>query len=93
MKTDVEILFMADLPSRAVTVYLCMKQYSNKHGQCFPSIKTLAKSSGLSVSTVKRAINDLEKEGFIKKQNRFRSDGGKSSSIYSLINNVSTTKR
>lgn len=84
MKTDVEVLFMSDLPSRAVSVYLILRTYADKSNRCYPSLKTISNASGLSVSTVKRAIADLEKTGFIKTENRFRSSGAKTSNLYKL---------
>jgi len=36
-----------------------------KEGQMMPSIRKLAKDLGISVITIKRAYDDLEKEGYI----------------------------
>lgn len=36
-----------------------------KEGEILPSIRSLAKDVGVSVITITRAYNDLEKEGFI----------------------------
>lgn len=38
----------------------------------------------MSRSTVKRAISDLEKAGFVVKERRYRENGGNSSNIYYL---------
>ena len=38
----------------------------------------------LSRSTVKRAISDLEKAGFVIKERRYRDNGGNSSNLYRL---------
>ena len=77
-------IFASDLPSRAVTVYLYLEKRANKESTCFPAIPTIAKDTKLSVSTVKRALNDLVKAGFISKENRYRDNGGKSSNLYYL---------
>ncbi|MGN0179530.1 MAG: helix-turn-helix domain-containing protein [Monoglobaceae bacterium] len=52
--------------------------------QCFPSISTICKETKLSRSTVKRAIRDLERAGFIDKEQRYRPNGGNSSNLYKL---------
>ena len=52
---------------------------------CWPSIKTIALNASLSVSTVKRCLNNLQKKGFIKKIPRFGQAGRRTSSIYQWI--------
>ena len=61
------------------------KIYSNTDGQCYPAIGTIAKELNLSRRTVERAIQDLVKAGLIKKEQRWRENGGKSSLLYTLI--------
>lgn len=78
-------IYKADLPHRAVAVYLYLSDRANKEGTCFPAIKTIAKDLSMSVSTVKRAISDLEKNGFIQKKQRWRENGGKSSLLYKIM--------
>lgn len=78
-------IYKADLPHRAVAVYLYLSDRANKEGTCFPAIRTMAKDMNTSVSTVKRAISDLEQNGFIRKKQRWRENGGKSSLLYEII--------
>lgn len=78
-------IYKADLPHRAVAVYLYLSDRANKDGTCFPAIKTIAKDLSMSVSTVKRAIGDLERNRFIRKKQRWRENGGKSSLLYEII--------
>lgn len=77
-------LFMEDLPHRAVAVYMYLDGRANKQGQCWPAIPTIARELKLSVSTVKRALHDLEKAGHICREQRYRESGGKSSLLYTL---------
>ena len=76
-------IYSSDLPHRAKAVYL--KDRSNTDGQCYPAIGTIAKELNLSRRTVERAIQDLVKAGLIKKEQRWRENGGKSSLLYTLI--------
>lgn len=78
-------IYEAELPHRAVAVYLYLKDRADKEGTCYPAIGTIARELHLSVSTVKRAVNDLEREGFIRKKQRWRENGGRSSLLYEII--------
>lgn len=62
---------------RAVAVYLYLKERANKEGTCYPAIGTIARDLSLTASTVKRAVGDLEKNGFIRKKQRWRDNGGR----------------
>lgn len=63
-------------------MYLCDR--ADKEAKCFLSIRTIAKDLSIGTSTVKRALNDLEKLGHIARVNRKRTNGGKSSNMYYL---------
>lgn len=77
-------LYRDDLPHRAVSVYMYLFDRANKEMQCFPAIPTIAKELKLSRSTVKRALDDLEKAGYLTRDNRKRQNGGNSSNFYTL---------
>jgi len=77
-------VYAADLPHRAVTVYMYLKNRAGKEGQCFPAISTIATDLKLSKRTVERALADLEKAGFVKRTARWRARGGQSSNLYVL---------
>ena len=49
-----DTFYQQNLPSRAVTVYLYLRERSNKDGTCFPFIPTVSRDTGLSEATVKR---------------------------------------
>jgi len=57
---------------------------ADKDRKCYPAIGTIARELKLSSSTVKRAITDLEKAGYLRKEQRWRGNGGKSSNLYFL---------
>lgn len=75
-------LYISELPHRAVTVYMYLRDRADKNGKCYPAIGTIATELKLSRSTVKRAIIDLEKTGYLRKEQRWRENGGKSSNMY-----------
>lgn len=63
--------FSSELKPRARLVLQVLVLHCNKEGECFPSIKTIAAKCGYGVSTVKRALDELVKAGYIVKQARF----------------------
>ena len=77
-------IYNSELSSRAVSVYLYLKTRANKDGQCWPSLKTIARDMKIGISTVQRAVNELEKTGFIIKEPRYRKSGANSSTLYKL---------
>ena len=72
------------LPPRAVSVYMYLKDRSNSAGSCWPGIKTIARDMKLSRSTVKRALADLEKAGYLRILPRYRENGSSTSNLYSI---------
>lgn len=77
-------LYRSELPSRAVSVYMYLADRANKDGQCYPAIPTIAYETKLSRSTVKRALDDLQRAGFLTRESRYRGKGGNSSNLYTL---------
>jgi GntR family transcriptional regulator len=77
-------LYKEEIPTRAKIVYMYLKDRSNKEGECWPAIRTIAKDTSMSVSTVKRAIADLIRCGLLCKEYRYRENGSNSSNRYFL---------
>lgn len=71
-----------ELPHRAVTVFMYLSNRAGKKRECFPSVKTIGADLHISKSTVFRALNDLEKSGLIEREERYRTSGGRSSTLY-----------
>lgn len=79
-----DFLYRTELPHRAVSVYVYLKDRANNDGECWPAIPTIARELKLSQSTVRRALQDLRKAGFLETEQRYRDNGGKSSLCYRL---------
>lgn len=75
-------IYASDLTHRARSVYM---DHTNKSGQCWPGIRTIAADLNLSRSTVKRALDDLCKAGLISITPRWRENGSLSSNLYQLL--------
>ena len=80
-----ETVFADDnLPARAKTVYLYLRTRTGKREACWPGIRTIAGDLNLSESTVKRAIRELEQHGYLRREARFRPNGGRTSNRYTV---------
>ena len=82
--TKVNELCRADLPPRACSVYLYLFQRCYNKDSCFPAIATICSDTKLSRSTVKRALKDLERSGFVKRLTRHLDYGGQTRNLYVL---------
>lgn len=78
-------IYQEDLPARSKLVYMYLKDRANKEGQCWPAIQTIGRDLGLSRSTVKRALRELEQGSFLVKQSRKRENKGDTSNLYLII--------
>ena len=78
-------IYAAQLPHRARTVYMYLKDRANRDGACWPGIRTIARELGLSQATVRRALKDLENGGWIVKTPRYRDNGSSTSNFYKVI--------
>lgn len=68
-----------ELPHRARSVYMYLKDRAGMGQDCWPAVKTIAADLQLSRSTVKRALHDLTRAGLVEKENRYRESGGMTS--------------
>ena len=82
--TDLKRIYQSDLPSRAIAVYLYLRGRANKEGICWPAIPTMARELKMSESTIRRALRDLVREGFLVIEKRQRESGADSSDRYCL---------
>lgn len=73
-----------ELSHMARAVYMYLKDRSDIKGTCWPSIKNIGKDLHVSQSTVKRALNELEKAGYITRQHRYRENGSYTSNLYTI---------
>lgn len=77
--------WVLELPvsANAIRVYCVLRRFAdNKTGACFPSRKTLAMRSRLSVSTLDRALKELDESGAIEVKVRRSEAGDYTSNLY-----------
>lgn len=78
-------IYAAELPHRAVAVYIYLKSRANKEGVCWPGVRTIAAELNLSRTTVQRALRDLKEGGWISAEPRYRENGSNSSNCYRIL--------
>ena len=78
-------LYTMDLQHRAKLVYLYLNDRKDKDDVTWPCINTIARDLSLSRTTVKRAIQDLEAAGLVRKEAHYRANGSATSNRYYLI--------
>lgn len=74
-----------ELPQRAKLVYLYLYDRRDSEGKAWPSVKRIAKDLSISEKTARRAIQDLEKAGLIRKEYAYRRNGSHTSNRYYLL--------
>ena len=78
-------IYIDNLPHRAKTVYMYLRDRANEKRSCWPGINRIASDLEMSRSTVKRALGDLIQNGYIEKALRYRSNGSYSSNLYTIL--------
>jgi hypothetical protein len=73
-----------DVAPKAKIVYLALLTFIDRNGECWPAHTAIAARSALSVSTVKRALEQLREQGVVTWRARWRSDTGQTSNHYTL---------
>jgi len=74
-----------ELPHRAKLVYIYLHDRMDSERKAWPGLNRIAADLSLSRSTVKRAVADLVKAGYIKKEFAFRGNGSHTSNHYFLL--------
>ena len=74
-----------ELSHRARAVYMYLRDRSDAEGKCWPGVKRIAADLRLSRRTAQRAIADLEKAGYLKRNERFRDNGSRTSNLYTIL--------
>nr|DAL36429.1 MAG TPA_asm: helix-turn-helix domain protein [Caudoviricetes sp.] len=72
------------LPREKLILLALADAASDETWRCWPSHRHLAEKTGYSVSTVKRALAELEASGRIVRRGRVRASGARSSDVYLL---------
>lgn len=74
----------AELEGSSLLLLLAIADHANAEGYCWPSVPTLAKQARLSERQAQRVLVQLEKGGFIRRENK----GGRGNHAYYYLQDV-----
>ena len=80
---DWNVFKVDSLSGSAKKVYTYLSTVADVDGYSFPFLRTIARRTKLSTSTVSKALRELEKVGLVKTEQRYSRRGG-SSNLYHL---------
>lgn len=80
-----ETIYRDEVSAKAVTVYRYLLDRQGTHGSCFVSHRRMAHDNKCSVSTVKRALRELERKGYIVREEKRRGNGSQCCNTYRCI--------
>ena len=78
------ILFHSGISDAALRTWLVLASYVNKTRTAFPGVATLARDRNKSQRQLFEHLDILEREGLLLREPRYRDDGGRSSTLYTL---------
>ena len=55
-------VYSEELPHRAISVYMYLKERADKKSQCYPAMSTIAEELNLSRRTIQRAVADFRRK-------------------------------
>ena len=74
-----------ELSHHARAVYMYLHNRADAEGKCWPGVKRIGSDLHLSRRTTQRALSELERAGHIKRSERYRENGGRTSNLYTII--------
>ena len=76
--------FLGKISAKAKVVYIYLCRLFGQEKQAYPAHKTTAEACGISLSSVRKAIDELEQAGFIERKPQYRDNGGQRANLYTL---------
>ena len=81
---EFEMIYRDDVSPTAVMLYMYLFERSGSKGYCWPSINTIAHEIKRCRTTVKKALRELERKGYLETEQQRRANGSKTSSLYRI---------
>ena len=73
-----------DLVASAKMVLVALSNFADERGVCFPSLRTLAKTSGVKKTNLCYILKTFMKCGILKRTRRKRANGSDTSTLYTI---------
>ena len=77
-----EIIYRDEVSAKAVSVFRYLLDRQGKYDFCYVSHRRMAGDLKISVSTVKRARDELERKGYVGIEQQRRANGSRCSNVY-----------
>ena len=77
-----EMIYRDEVSAKAVSVFRYLLDQQGSHESCFVSHRRIAADLKISVSTVKRALDELERKGYVDIEQQRRANGSRCSNVY-----------
>ena len=84
------VIFTAPISGHAKLVYAYLCKCADGNGISYPAHKTIATAAGICVTTVKKALKELEDAGLVTVQGQARANGGRRANVYTLVKGSGT---
>jgi DNA-binding transcriptional regulator YhcF (GntR family) len=81
---EFEMIYRDDVSPTAISLFQYLVERSGCKGYCWPSINTIAHEIKRCRTTVKKALRELERKGYLDTEQQRRANGSKTSSIYRI---------
>jgi hypothetical protein len=81
-------IFDEKISNHAKLLYCFMCRIADNEGFSFPSHKYIADKCGIGVTSIKKAIKELEEIGVLDVAPRVNKTKGKTSNLYSVIDKI-----
>ena len=78
------LLYSEKFTPAAKLTYAVVQGHVDEYGKAWPSLGVIASKSGLSKSSVQRALRELIAAGLVTAEERRRKDGGQASNAYTI---------
>jgi len=78
------MIYRDDVSPTAVALYQYLVERAGSKGCCWPSINTIARDVKRCRTTVKKALRELERKGYLETEQQRRANGSKTSSLYHI---------
>ena len=79
------VIFTTPVSGHAKLVYAYLCKCADGSGKCFPAHKAIATAASICVTTVKKALKELEDAGLVTVQEQARANGGRRANVYTLV--------
>ena len=77
-----EMIYRDEVTAKAVSAFRYLLDRQGSHEYCFVSHRRIAADLKISVSTVKRALDELERKGYVDIEQQRRANGSRCSNVY-----------